>query len=211
MRRSQFAALCSAVVVAACSKGDATADSTRMTDSTASTTTATSMAPAAPAMTDANILAMMDEANMADSAGGSMASMKGTSAEVKSFGREMMRDHHALRKAGMDLSKKANMSPAMPTGDVTASRDKAMGDSMTAAPKGAAWDKWYIDHTVMHHQEVLTMAQNAANTTQNADLKALLEKAAPNVQAHLDHAKSIQSKMGGAMGGAMSDTTKKKK
>jgi hypothetical protein len=33
------------------------------------------------------------------------------------------------------------------------------------------------------------------NATQNAELKALIQKAAPNIQAHLDHAKQIQSKL----------------
>ena len=50
-----------------------------------------------------------------DSAG-NMASTKGTNAEVKGFGRDMMRDHHALRKAGQDLAKKLNLTPATPRG-----------------------------------------------------------------------------------------------
>jgi predicted outer membrane protein len=45
------------------------------------------------------------------------------------------------------------------------------------------------------HQAVLNTAQTALGATQNAELRALIEKAAPNIQAHLDRAKSIQSKL----------------
>jgi putative membrane protein len=195
--RTQLAALSVAALLAACSKGDATADSVKAADSTAAaagaaTTTAT---PAAPALTDPNIVAILDGANVADSSAGAVAASKGTSAEVKSFGRDMMRDHHALRKAGQDLATKLNVTPAMPAGDNSAAAAAAWQDSLTTMPAGAAWDKAYINHEVAYHEAVLQTAQTALGAAQNAELKALIEKAAPNIQAHLDHAKSIQSKL----------------
>jgi putative membrane protein len=194
LRRTPFALACAAALVAACSKADKKGDSARVTDSSAVAATATSaMTPAAPVMTDANILAQLDEANAADSTTGSIAAAKGTSADVKAYGRDMMRDHHALRAGGKDLAKKANITPAMPAGDATAARDKAVADSLTAMPRGAAWDKFYIDHAVMHHQEVLSTAQSGMNAAQNADLKAMIQKASPTIQQHLDKAKQIQS------------------
>jgi putative membrane protein len=181
LSRTPIAALCAAVLVAACAKGDTAADSSKMVDSTKvssttmTTTPAATATPAAPALTDPNIVALLDEANMADSAAGSVAASKGTSPEIKSFGKDMMRDHHALRKAGQDLAAKLNVTPV--------------------SPAGAAWDKAYIDHEVTYHEAVLATAQSALGAAQNAELKALIEKAAPNLQAHLDHAKSIQSKL----------------
>ena len=198
--RTPLAALCAVTLVAACGKGDSTADSTKKADSAAmGATTTTSAAPApapAPALSDPNIVAILDGANMADSAAGSVAAMKGTSAEVKSFGRDMMRDHHALRKAGQDLAKKLNVTPEPPAGDNSAAAAAAWKDSLTTMPAGAAWDKAYVNHEVAYHQAVLTTAQTALGAAQNAELKALIEKAAPNIQAHLDHAKSIQTKLG---------------
>jgi Predicted outer membrane protein len=146
-------------------------------------------------MSDANIFAALDEANMADSATGAMAVSKGTSAEVKAFGRDMVKDHHALRVEGQTLAKKLSVTPQPAAGDTSAAMDKALSDSLTAMPKGASWDKYYIDHSVTHHQIVLTTAQNAMSATQTADLKAMLTKAAPIVQSHLDKAKAIQAKL----------------
>jgi putative membrane protein len=198
MRRTPIALACAAALVAACSKGDKGADSARTTDSANTAASATPPATntaAAPAMTDANILAYLDAVNMTDSAGGSIAAAKGTSADVKSFGRDMMRDHHALRVAGQDVGKKANITPEPASNDTTQAHGSKMADSLNAQARGAAWDKAYIDHEVMIHESVLNTAQTALGATQNADVKAFIQKAAPNVQAHLDHAKQIQSKL----------------
>lgn len=194
LRRTPLALACAVALVAACSKGDKTADSDA--DSTAVAATATAaMTPAAPALTDANIVALLDGANVADSSAGSVAAAKGTSAEIKSFGRDMMRDHHALRAAGQALAKKLNVTPEIPAGDTGAAAAAAWQDSLNAMPRGAAWDKAYINHEVTYHEAVLATAQAGLAAAQNAELKALIEKAAPNVQAHLDHAKQLQSKM----------------
>jgi putative membrane protein len=200
-RRIPLAALCAAAAVAACARGDKPADSTRAADSVAAANAAATPAPApaapapAPTMSDANIFAALDEANMADSTTGSMAATKGTRAEVKAYGREMMKDHHALRVEGQALAKKLNVTPQPAPDDSSAAMDRALADSLTAMPAGPAWDKFYIDHAVTHHQMVLMTAQTAMSSTQTPEIKAMLTKAAPIIQSHLDKAKAIQSKL----------------
>jgi putative membrane protein len=179
-----------ALLVAGCSKRDATADTSKAHDSAMAA--APAPAPAAPAMTDANIFAVLDLANAADSSDGSVAASKGTSADVKAFGRDMAKDHHALRAEGQTLAKKLNITPEMPAGDNSSAAAAAWHDSLVAMPKGAAFDKAYIDHEVTAHEQVLQKAQAAEGATQNAELKAMLPKAAAKVQEHLDRAKQIQ-------------------
>ncbi len=199
IRRTSIAALCASAFVAACSKSENNADSARLADSAAAATPApagsSSMASAAPTLTDANILALVDEANMADSSAGSVAATKGTNAEVKTFGRDMMRDHHALRKMGQDLAKKINVTPAMPANDSSMARDKAWVDSLNSMPKGTAWDKAYIDHEVGVHTQVLATLHTAEGAAQNAELKSLITKAIPTIESHLKKAQDIQSKL----------------
>ncbi|HET9013854.1 MAG TPA: DUF4142 domain-containing protein [Gemmatimonadaceae bacterium] len=194
-RRTPLALACAATLVVACAKSDKSADSARLADSAAAAAAAPAPAPAAPALTDANIVAILDGANVADSAAGSIAAAKGTSSEVKSFGRDMMRDHHALRVAGLDLAKKLNVTPAMPAGDNSEAAAAAFRDSLNTMPRGAAWDKAYMNHEVAYHESVLNTAQTALAAAQNSELKDLIQKAAPNIQAHLEHAKQIQSKL----------------
>jgi putative membrane protein len=195
MRINKLVAALSIAVLAACAKEDKTAyDSAGTTD----TATAASATPTTPALTDANIAALLDEANAADSAHGKLASTKGTNADVKAFGVLMMNDHHALRKAGQDLVAKLNVTPAPPANDSLPAKAKMTADSLNAMPRGAAWDKWYIDHEVMMHQDVLALIDQASAAAQNAELKDLLAKARPNIEMHLKRAQDIQTKLGSA-------------
>jgi putative membrane protein len=107
----------------------------------------------------------------------------------------MERDHHALRKQGEDLAKKLKVTPEAPANDDSqASYDKTMS-MLNGAAKGKDFDKAYIDNEVIYHKAVLQTATNAMNAAQNAELKNLIQKAAPAIQAHLDLAQSIQAKM----------------
>jgi putative membrane protein len=65
--------------------------------------------------------------------------------------------------------------------------------------KGAEFDKAYVDHEVTYHQTVLdAIDQTLIPSAQNPELKALLTKTRPAIEAHLNHAKHIQSKMSGS-------------
>ncbi len=195
MRINKLVAALSIAVLAACAKDDTAGyDSAGTTD----TATAASATPNTPALTDANIAALLDEANAADSAHGKLASTKGTNADVKAFGVLMMNDHHALRKAGQDLVTKLNVTPTPPANDSLPAKAQMTHDSLTAMAKGAAWDKWYIDHEVMMHQDVLALIDQASSAAQNGELKDLLAKARPNIEMHLKRAQDIQTKLGSA-------------
>lgn len=192
-RFTRVALVGGAIAMAACAK-----EKTTTTDSAAGAMTPTdssAMAPAAPAMTDANIVAYLDAANVADSAGGKVASTKGTDKDVQAFGKMMMGEHHALRVAGQDFAKKASITPEAASNDTTKAHGEHELSTLNSTPKGAAWDKAYIDGEVATHQSVLDNAKSAHDATQNADLKALLEKATPVIQKHLDRAKEIQKKL----------------
>ncbi|CAN5835322.1 hypothetical protein BH11GEM1_BH11GEM1_06590 [soil metagenome] len=191
--------LSTVALVSACGKGEKAEDSAKKADSIAVAAPVAAPAPApAPALSDANVLAKLDADNVADSSAGAMAVAKGTSASVKEFGRMMMKDHHAMRVEGAALASKAGITPALPPGDADAAADATVADSMTSMPKGAAWDKFFADHQVDGHTKVLQFAQDAANRTQNADLKAMIQKAAPTVEKHLVKAKAIQGALGSA-------------
>ncbi len=203
-RRVSVVIVCGAVVVlGACkSKNESygTADTTGAATATKGATTAAAAAPApTPAgggLTDANIAAILDAANESDSAFGAMAVKKGKSADVKQFGRLMMGEHHALRQQGQQLVKKLNVTPVLPPNfDLPDKQRSAMSD--LEKKTGADFDKAYIDHEVDYHQQVIETATKALGAAQNPELKALIQKAAPVLQKHLDRAKEIQKKLGG--------------
>jgi putative membrane protein len=185
-------------VLTACTKKDAAMTDTGMAMADTSMSAGmsdTGMAAPAPALSDANIVYILDNANKLDSAGGSIAATKGTSSDVRDFAKRMMRDHHALRKEGQDLANKLGVTPAAPANDDSqAQYDKTMS-LLNGAAKGKDFDKAYIDNEVTYHKALLETATAAMNAAQNAELKNLIQKAAPAVQAHLDMAQSIQAKL----------------
>jgi len=189
-----------AVVWAACSKSAKNADSLAaaidtMAKPAAATPTPDSTSMPVATLTDVNIVALLDEANAGDSTMGKLASSKGTSASVKDFGRTMERDHHKLREQGQALAKKENLAPQAPANDTLATASAKMHDNLTQMAKGKDWDKAYIDNEVAVHQSVLNLLQTASNAAQDTALKSLITKAQPLVQAHLEKAQAIQSKL----------------
>lgn len=146
---------------------------------------------------DAQIAAIVVTANQVDIDAGKLAETKGSNAEIKAFGKQMVTDHTGVNKQATDLVTKLGVKPE---DNPTAQSLKQGGaDNVKAlkALKGAAFDKAYIVHEVTYHQAVLdavdkTLIPNA----QNAELKALLVKVRPAFVAHLEHAKKIQASLG---------------
>ena len=185
-----------ALAATACAKKDNSAVDTTAASSTVSTDTS-AMASSTPsgARTDANIFALLDEANAADSTAGALAVTKGTSSAVRDFGRRMTRDHHTLRAQGEALAKKLKITPT-PAGDdnMVADAQKAM-DNLNSTAKGKDFDKAYIDGEVDVHKKVLDAATKAMDQAQSTELKNLIQKAAPVIKGHLDLAESIQKNL----------------
>jgi len=193
--KSSMATFAIAVLaLTACSKKESSSTDTTAASSTVSADTSamSAGAPAAGTWTDANIVALLDEANAGDSTAGAVAATKGTAAAVRDFAKRMMRDHHQLRVQGQALAKKLNVTPAAPSNDpVTPAGQKEM-DTLNSTAKGKDFDRAYIDAEVDIHKAVLDLATKAASQTQTAELKNLIQKAAPVIQGHLDKAESIQ-------------------
>ena len=191
-----------ALALAACGKKENyAADSTAASSTTTTDTSAMAAGTASSTSagntssgnwTDPNIVALLDEANMADSAAGSIAATKGTAAAVRDFARRMERDHHQLRAQGAALAKKLNVTPSAPSDDPVQPMAQNETNTLNSTAKGKDFDKAYIDAEVNAHKAVLDLATKAAAQTQNAELKNLIQKAAPVIKGHLDKAESIQ-------------------
>ncbi len=158
--------------------------------------TADAGAGAAGGLSDANIVALLDEANMADSASGAYAVTKATNADVKAFARLMMGEHHALRAQGQQLAQRLGVKPQLPANDPLKPAAEAEMAALKAAPKGQQFDRVYMEQEVGIHQAVLDLAEKAHGAAQNEELKKLIEQAKPVIQRHLDRAEEIQKKLG---------------
>ena len=148
--------------------------------------------------TDPQIAAIVVTANQVDIDAGKLAERKAHATDVKAFAKRMVTDHAGVNKAAVGLAEKLHLTPE---GNPTSESLKQGGDQNLATLRtlsGKAFDKAYIDHEVAYHQAVLDAMDKALIPgAQNAQLKALLVKVRPAFVDHLNHAKMIQSTLGG--------------
>jgi putative membrane protein len=146
-------------------------------------------------LTDANIAALLDEANKADSSAGAVAVKKASSPEVKRFARMMMGEHHALRLAGEKVVKQAKITPSAPANDPVAPLAQQETSVLDSTPAGPGFDRAYIDQEVAAHRAVKDLLERSEGEADNPDLKAVIGKARPVVDRHLKAAEELQQKV----------------
>ena len=190
------AILAACMVFTACSGQDSSAKTgagdSKMGDSAA-------MAPAAAAspaaMSDANIVALLDAANMADSSLGSEALSMVSGKDAKNFAKMMMGEHHALREKVQKLAKKLNITGQMPADDPFRAAVDGERTSVSTAAKGRIQDSTYIVQEIAIHTAVIGWVNSAEAQAQNPELKELIKSSGPVLKKHLDRAQEIQRKM----------------
>lgn len=159
--------------------------------------------PAAPAFTDPQIAAIVVAANQVDIDAGNLALKKSKNEEVKKFAERMVTDHTAVNKAAVELVTKLKVTPEET--DTSKSLTAGGADKRAELEKldGEAFDKAYVDNEVAYHEAVIgVLKDKLIPSAQNADLKAALVGAQPAFDAHLQHAKQIQSALAGGAGGS---------
>jgi putative membrane protein len=154
-------------------------------------------AQTAPPPNDAQIAAIVVTANQVDVDAGKLAEGKTRSKAVKAFAQQMVTDHSGVNKMAVDLVTKLKVTPQ---DNATAQGLQKGGDDNLAKLRtldGAAFDKAYVDYEVAYHEAVLAALDKVLiPSAANAELKALLVKVRPAIDAHLQHARYLQAELG---------------
>ncbi|HJV87461.1 MAG TPA: DUF4142 domain-containing protein [Noviherbaspirillum sp.] len=145
---------------------------------------------------DAQIAAIVVAANSVDIDAGKLAEKKAHDKQVKEFAKRMVTDHTGVNKQATELVTKLHVTPEENDTSKSLKDNGAKEREKLKGLKGKAFDKEYVDNEVTYHQAVLdaidkTLIPNAKND----ELKALLEKVRPAIDAHLQHAKQIQASL----------------
>lgn len=189
-----FAAALAIALLTACN-GDNDAEEGDTTHGTARTSAIGATRVASPAA-DASILASFDVANVSDSAAGAIAAAKATSSDLRAFAAQMMRDHHAMRLEGERVASRLRLTPAQP-GDTSGARSglAATLSLLNATPRGADFDKAYIDNEVEFHLAFLETVTGAMERAGETEVRAFIQKLAPMLLEHLDRARELQGRL----------------
>ncbi len=149
----------------------------------------------APAISDANIAAIVVTANTIDIQYADLALAKSQDAEVREFATMVKRDHQSVNETAGALVARLGVTPEMNTVAFDL-RDDAETKRLTLRDlEGAAFDSAYAANEVAYHTTVLGAIDNALiPSAQNIELKALLVAVRPAVAAHLEHARELSAK-----------------
>jgi len=131
-----------------------------------------------------------------DIAAAKQALTKASNKDVRAFAQDMVRDHEAVNKQALDLVKKLNVTPQ--DNDTSKALTKQAADKRAELDKlsGAAFDKAYAANEVAYHKQV-----NSALETQlipssnNAELKSLLQTGLKIFQGHQQHAEHVSAEL----------------
>jgi putative membrane protein len=144
-------------------------------------------------LTDPEIASVAVTANQIDINYAKIAKEKSKNADILKFASTMIADHQSVIDQAVALVKKLGVTPkdnavtkSLLAGEVTTSK-------MLRSKSVMDFNKAYIDNEVAYHKAVISTVQNELiPQSQNAELKALLEKVLPILKTHLSHAEMVQ-------------------
>ena len=145
---------------------------------------------------DPQIAHIVVTANQVDIEAGKLARKKGSTKDVRDFGKQMVADHTAVNQQATALATKLKVKPE---GNDTSASLRQGGDAnldKLGKLKGKAFDRAYVDQEVAYHQAVIdAVDRTLIPSAKNAELKALIEKVRPALVQHLEHAKHLQAQL----------------
>jgi len=151
-----------------------------------------------PDLSDPEVAHVAVTANSIDIDAAKFAQTRTHNAAVKQFAATMITDHSAVNAQAAALAKKLGVTPADNAVSQSLQSGAAEARKKLEPLSGAAFDHAYIAHEVAYHQAVLDAIDKVLiPTTENAELKKLLEDVRPAVAAHLEHAKTLSTQLGG--------------
>jgi putative membrane protein len=145
-------------------------------------------------MNESSVIGLLQVSHSADSALGALGAQKGSSTQVKDFGRMILREHMALRR---EISARANdlgivpQAPPVDPDDVPAD----MRTRILESAPGVAWDRSYIQYAIAMHTAAMENTARALAATKSPEVKQFIERSVPILQKHLDKARSLDKSL----------------
>ena len=117
---------------------------------------------------------------------GNLAAKRGN-AEVKSFGQKMVKDH---TKTTNELKKLATKAKVKLPAKMDDEHQKKLADLQKT--KGDEFNTTYARMQVEAHQTAVQLFESYSKNGDNAEVKAWAAQTLPDLQKHLEHAKSLK-------------------
>jgi len=139
---------------------------------------------------DAQFLVDAAEINMMEVSMGQLASQKAMLQEVKDFGKKMQTDHQKSYDEVAGLASSKNI-----TIPGSASEESMKKHQNLTEKTGYDFDRAFMDDMVDGHEKAIKKFEDAAENSEDAEIKAFATKMLPDLSAHLEAAKLLKDKV----------------
>lgn len=158
--------------------------------------TTTSTGHAADKLSDPQIAHVAYTAGDLDIKAAQQALEKSKNKEVRAFADNMVKDHSAVNEKALALVKKLHVTPEDNDTSKSLVRDADKRRAELAKLSGAAYDKAYVENEVAYHKAVNgALSKTLIPSSQNAELKGLLETGLKIFEGHEQHAEHLAGEM----------------
>jgi putative membrane protein len=130
------------------------------------------------------------DGGMAEVELGKLAQEKAKNERVKSFAAMMVQDHSQANDELKGLASQKNVTLPAAVGD-----DHKKHKDDLSKKNGRDFDKAYMKMMVDDHQKTIDKFEDASKNSNDADVKAWVDKTLPKLRMHLDSAKAINSSL----------------
>jgi len=150
-------------------------------------------ASAVAALSDAQILLVLDTLNQGEVEEAYAALPRLTSAPVKTFAQRMVTDHSGARQSVLATADMLNVAPTPSETQADLQDESQTHVAMLRATAASALDAMYVNMEVQEHAAALTLLDDLAAAADAAQLKTLIATLRATVLQHYQDAQALQA------------------
>ena len=122
---------------------------------------------------------------------GELAQQKGSSEQVRAFGKRMVEEHSRLNNELQAIAARKNVSLPSDVGITQKASDKLL-----SSKSGHSFDESYASSMLKDHKEDIEAFEKEANSGVDQDVKAFAAKSLPTLREHLRMANEMAQAVG---------------
>ena len=151
--------------------------------------------PATAALTDAQILLVLDTLNQAEAEEAYAALPRLSVADVEAFAKQMIVDHGVARQSFLEAADNLQLDPTPSNLELELKREAEARVALLRATTTPSLDQTYIDLEVEAHAEALALLSGLEEAADAAELRTLIGTLEATVQDRYDSAVAIQAEL----------------
>ena len=156
----------------------------------------TGAGPAAPQLTDGNVVAIVLAANNTDLSYARLVPARSTNALVKTFAELMTTDHTILNARVNEIASRNGVTPDDHPASLDFRDHSAQRRDVLRELSGARFDSTYIANEIQYHKELLAALDGLLIPfTHGPELREFVANLKPAVSAHLAHAERVRASL----------------